>query len=130
MSRVFALGLFLSFSINAALPPLSEEQRQEQASAIVDALVTGLIKVEVEYDDGFVKDFYNVQMKVQSVEKGPMKEGQTIYVSFWKLKERPTGWAGPSGQSDVVKNESRVRAYLVPDGDDWKLLEPNGFDQL
>ena len=71
------------------------------------------------------------EVQVTSIEKGEsFKQGEVAFVRFWHAKERPRGWAGPSGNHPPkVDGNFRVFASRAKDGG-CDVLVPNGFEEL
>ncbi len=130
MKKILGLAILLSFTATAALPPLSEQKRAECSTDILTGVVNSMTKTEVEVAEGAINDVYQVHMSIDSVEKGHFEIGAEVKFSFWKANKRPQGWAGPSGQYGAFTESTRIRAYLINDDADFRLLEPNGFDVL
>ena len=98
----------------AALPPLSPAVRKEMAEQVVTVTVESVTRKEVP-GKAAGKDWLSTAVvKVDAVEKGPAKKGQTLTVHFRKTSTRPQGWVGPVDQ----KSTSGERRALppLPDG--------------
>lgn len=136
MRRIFlSAWLLLSLSLSAALPPLSQEQREEYASDIISGKVVNIAVSERTKFEGVVDYVYDAEILVAEVAKTvadrEVKVGDTIHVHYWKQKERPRGWAGPGGQYHLLEVGMDARAYMFRDSEGTlRLLEPNGSDDL
>lgn len=49
--------------------------------------------------------------------------------TYWKAGERPHGWTGPGGQYVQLPENSVARLYLVKGEQDYRLLNPNGWEE-
>jgi hypothetical protein len=118
-----ALSATLSQVTLAAVPPLSQSVREQIASEIVTGTVLTINEETVDLKYGTNK-VYTVQMQSDA--------GEYITFTFWKATQRPTRWAGPSGQYGEMNVGDTIRAYLSHDAETgtYKLLTPNGFDRL
>lgn len=111
----------------AAIPPLSEEAREEQATHIIEGRVLTLKKELVE------KNWhYTARVKVLKFVKAELfseQEAEVVTVKYWKMGPRPTGWSGAQGQNGQMFQGDRVRMYMVSAGepDTYSLLMPNGW---
>ncbi|MBL8799064.1 MAG: hypothetical protein JNM56_34580 [Planctomycetia bacterium] len=54
-----------------------------------------------------------------------LKAGESIQVTAWQAKRRPSDWVGASGQGPIPKKGAVVRAYFDRGR---ALLLPNGID--
>lgn len=119
--------LALASPLAAELPPLSQEARQQQSQLIVVGKVASVKLLRVDDPKDFPKTVYEAVVTVESVAKGAgLKPGQSLRCTYWKAGPRPKGWAGPGGQYEPLKNDTRVRLYL---GSDNQLLNPNGWEK-
>lgn len=133
MRRILSCGIFtilFSLTASAVLPPLSEAARVATASDIVEGRVKFIASFEHQKGENFSDTVYYVGLMVTGVPKGSIKPGEIISFSYWKQKERPSGWCGPSGQYSNVENETNIRAYLTKGVTGYKVIEPNGLDTL
>lgn len=121
------ISFISTLSLNAALPPLTQEEREEEASDIASGYIVSLDK-KVINDAGFVETLYRTKLVVTDVIKGSMKNGQTINLAFNRLSY-PDGYTGPVGQARLPDAGQKIRAYMLKDEvGQYFLLEPNGFD--
>ena len=57
--------------------------------------------------------------------------GDTITIHCWRVKSRPTGWAGPSGHYGIPAAGSRFEMWLRrTDEGNWEPLQPNGINLI
>ena len=125
--RYFLLLLLLMLPVWAAVPPLSSEERTEDADLIVVGLVEKIETRAVELDYG-KNTVYELDVLVRKVEKGKMT-GQRLLVTCWQPLERPAGWAGPQGQNEIPSQDAVIRLYLRDAGEGaYEILEPNGWE--
>lgn len=148
---IFSLVFFVGVApAQAALPPLSEDNRNLYARYVVVGKVKTVSQTEVPIDIGTNRE-YQAAIAVSRVEKGLLMSddpdevvaqppgtplpGEEIIVHFWKSGKRPLGWTGPGGQYlplfpyDEVQYE--VRLFLrVDDQGRLHLLEPNGWESI
>lgn len=121
---------FLAIKGQAAVPPLSDEMRSSIASDVVVATVSGISSEIVNVSQG-ANEIFQVMLKVNSVEKGRLHQGNMIIVYFWKMHSRPDGWCGRTGQYGVMELGAQIRAFMTTnDRGEYQLVEPNGFDVL
>ena len=113
-------------AVSAELPLLTEKVRQERAAGIIEGVVTEVKTKDVDRGKGYVDTQYAITIQVQQIDKGDgLKAGETIQVTAWQAKRRPSDWVGASGQGSIPKKGDAVRAYYEKGG---ALLLPNGID--
>lgn len=121
--------LALMLVARAALPPLSPQELENQATDIV--LVTVMNVTEsVEDVSGGNDHVYKLNVRVDDAKKGTLRSGLTLTVECRKTGERPQGWAGPQGQNEIPAEKARVKMYLREQDNRFFLLEPNGWAPL
>ncbi len=113
----------------AALPPLSSEEQEASAEAIIVGKVDS---AEVEIAGSIRHSIYQVKLSVtvEAVEKGAetIKPSQKLTIRCWRLRKVQNGWAGPTGQNTVPGEGTDFRAWLKKnETGEWEALEPNGF---
>ncbi|MDF1739911.1 MAG: hypothetical protein P1U86_12190 [Verrucomicrobiales bacterium] len=113
----------------AALPPLSPEELEASADAIIVGKVDS---AEVEIAGSLQHSIYQVKLSVTvgAVEKGAeiIKPSQELTIHCWRLRKAQNGWAGPSGQNNVPAEGSDFRAWIRKnEAGNWEALEPNGI---
>lgn len=113
----------------AAIPPLKPAALEAQSRHIVIGTIDELYAEDREIrTSASINTIYTAVLTVHSAEKGNLQRGSAITIIFWRAKKRPGGWTGHTGQSDIPKLGSRIKAYLVEgDGNVFRLLEPNGW---
>ena len=98
-------------TVQAAVPPLSFEELQQNAQYIFTGKVVD-IKEEIRETQALgqsVRDsFYFIKVQVQSAQKGPFEVGQVVTFTAWRPKSRPDGFAGPKLHSGPRRCHSRV----------------------
>ena len=132
MSRALLLCAALAVLTSPAvaeLPPLSQEQLEQQASHIVTGRVVEVYSTQRQKDSPeFVDTLYAIELAVDGVTKGEgIKDGQQIFIRTWKASRRPRGWAGPGGQSMIPRRHQNVTAYLSNKDGGYNVLIPNGL---
>jgi hypothetical protein len=131
----------------AALPPLSTEELNQQATHIIVGKVKSISNREVSTDLGSNYEFTAI-VEVKRVEKGLLtvelkhpnnpfvrllgvaKPGAKIEVNYWLAGKRPDGWVGHGGQHFNLSANSQVRLFLTTEDGKLHLLEPNGWESL
>lgn len=119
------MSIFLSSQFaSAALPPLSNSEREELASEIVSGHVLSVELKTTVYLSYGKNAIYEVRLQDCN--------GNHHSFTYWKSIERPKRWAGPSGQYGEIVPGDYIRAYLTrdPENGALKLLTPNGFDRI
>ena len=132
-----ATAAMASQAARAELPPLSPEQLRAQSSDIIEGKVIAVYSYdqpgtpEQTRRGAWVDTRSVAEILVTKVEKGKsFQPGQVGYVRFWRAKERPRGWAGPSGNHPPrVGGDFRVFASRGKDAG-CDVLVPNGFEEL
>jgi hypothetical protein len=113
----------------AEAPLLSSAELQDLADHVVAGKVHNVYQSEKIIDKGYTNTLYAVEVSVAGSEKGEgIAAGQIIYAKAWRMKLRPEGWAGPSGQSVIPKPGHEVKLYLTGDAGNYDALSPNGID--
>lgn len=126
-ARILLLVLALSLMARAVLPNLSDEERFNLATDIVIGEVRAVARKEEKVKAG--TDFhYTCEVVVQTIVKGHLKPGDVITVKFNQTGKRPPMWAGPVGQNEALKPNTRAKLYLTQGLKSYSLLEPNGWD--
>lgn len=123
-------AMFLGLSTNAAIPPLSDEDREAYSSHIITGVVE-TISVAIQQNGYHISDkIYTVTLIPTQVEKGDDNTTR-ISFTFWKAFTRPAGMCGPIGQYGMMKVGDQIRVYMQKnEGNTYQLIEPNGFDVL
>ncbi len=131
MRQVVTILLFLSLMLVArgALPPLSPQERNDQASDIVVATVMN-VKQKVDEVQGGDDIIFELSIRVDDAKKGMLRPGLTLKVLCRQTGRRPEGWAGPQGQNEIPPQKSKVRLFLREHENQFFLLEPNGWENL
>ena len=138
--------LFSAKPAYGALPPLSENERQESCQYIVIATVldvtsevipvdmgtdikfTAIVKVENVTENQSFNSWYPEQL--QATLQPPIVD-QEIKVTYFQTGDRPDGWVGPGGQYSSLYQGLKAKLYLNQSLDGtFNLIEPNGIDKL
>ena len=124
---LFVFALTLTCFAHAVLAPLSQESLDLQSTHMLTGYVYRVTDREVDVFGG--KDsFYAATMIVHDSEKGGFVQNNIVKFTFKRVKTRVSGWAGPTGQSVVIKPHKTVRVWLNQDEHgNLSLLEPNGW---
>jgi hypothetical protein len=134
---LFGLAIYLSVSAFAAIPPLSNAERESMASDIV---VGDVISVEQKLVDSGSSvgrhEHKNWEVtalvEVESILKSTAirEAGETIKVHYWKVARRPRGWSGGQGQNNHLNPNTKVKLYLRKSSETgvFDLLMPNGWE--
>jgi hypothetical protein len=140
MNRVFAFRFaFVSAALLlaaapafAALPPLTDEEKQEYSDSIVVGRVVSVRSWTERPEPGHVDARYRIVVQVERVEKGEWpRVGQQITLNEFQAQRRPQAWGGPVGQMNIPRNGARVRVFIQNDGNGGReTLEPNGIDTI
>jgi hypothetical protein len=120
------LGVGLAW---AALPPLSDEERTQQSSHIVEGTVVNVSSTEVAVSGGVDRE-YRLNVRVNNQLKGTLPANQAISVVLRQTARRPAGWTGPQGQNEIPVQGQSVRFFLQAQQKDYRALEPNGWQPL
>ena len=122
--------LLVAQVVLAAVPPLSQEAREQQATHIMEGRVLTLKKELVDKNWHYTA---RVEvLKFTKVELFSEQEAEVATVKYWKTGPRPSGWAGPQGQNGQMSQGDQVRMYVVSadEPDTYSLLMPNGWELL
>jgi hypothetical protein len=133
----FAL-LLLTFPefIEAAIAPLSPEEKQERSSHIVTGKVleinSSVGKSKVEKSFGIHRDRkYKITVLVETVEKGTgVTKGDKILVLAWQPSMRVPPLPGPQGHEGIPKEGDRLTLFLkkLEKQGAFAPLLPNGIE--
>ena len=100
----------------AAVPPLTAEDRAEQAAIIAVGTIISTTSEIIDY-----KEVTTAAFLVADVEKG----SAPATISWWVPSGRPEGWVGHQGQSPVPTGTIRIFADEL-----GELLTPNGWEAV
>jgi hypothetical protein len=98
---------------------MSEAAREEEATDIVVGRVSDVYVKDVEtelYGKGTIEHRYLVELQVEKVEKGALREKDVVYVRAWKLARFPAhvkAAAGPGGHEVIPEIGDRMRVFAV-----------------
>lgn len=130
----FFIPLLATCQARAALPPLSPEEREAQATLIVTGEVAGSRVMTLRKPASTVT-FVRLAAKVESVEKGAdlMPANQILDIRCRRVGLHESD--GPQGHRDIPAEGSRFKMWLrknpeSPDEPQWEPLEPNGIELL
>jgi hypothetical protein len=131
MKKLLCTLALLLLPATAELPPLSQPERQANAThVLVGTLASVSVKAQL-VRPGFVNNNYTGVLRVTRVDKGAgVKVGDKLRILWWDSAVRPHGWAGPGGQYDSPKKGSKGKFYLAKEEGRYSLLLPNGWDPL
>ncbi len=133
LACALAIGLVLPPErAEARIPDFDKERLGEMANAIIAGEVLDVTFVEQHREGNYVKTTYLASVKVVTVEKGDMEEGDVITVAFmtsyWKPSEPSTRQPpGPQSPPSLYPCE-RVRVHLGvnKEGTRFFIVYPNG----
>ena len=117
---------------SAALPPLSPEELQNDAEAIVTGEAVSIEALKTR-DHLFSSDYdwkIVITLRITSVSKSArFAEGEEIQIHCWKVGNRSDGWAGPSGHLGIPDQGAVAKFYLKKSqAGQWAPLQPNGIE--
>ncbi|MBT9315963.1 hypothetical protein [Leptothoe spongobia] len=130
----------------AALPPQANTELRDNSLFVVTGAIQQVSTEEVPIDIGSNHQYHAV-VTVETVEKAAISPNTAPLISFplpdvlpapasqidvyyWQSGQRPTGWAGPSGQYRSLKSKTTVRLFLTVEQGQLTLLEPNGWEPV
>ncbi len=122
-------GVGGQLAVQAAIPPLQPAQRVAQSDVVVQAKIIALISKVVANNPGH-NDDYLAKVVVEKSVKGRARRGQTLTVHYWRLRDRPYGWAGPVGQNVLPQAGQQGTLFLKRGASTrapFELLQPNGW---
>lgn len=128
----FAIALLLGItsSVEAALPPLSDQELSDTAELIITGEVIAS-RVLVHRKPGSSIYMVRLAASVNEIEKGQelLESSRSIDIRCWRM--RKTNLVGPSGHSNIPADGSSFRMWLKKnDEGQWTPLEPNGIELL
>lgn len=127
------VGLLLTaHAARAGKVPLTPEQLREESALIVTGKVLSHAETDRESDDGTKTRSVVLTVRVDAVEKGPAKPGDTVKAACWVVIRGPRkGELWDSGHFRIPADGSSATFYLEPKaGDGWPVIYPNGIDKL
>jgi len=129
-SLIILSTMILGVTANSAIPPLDQEDREAYSSHIITGVVAAINETTQKNGYQNIDKIYTVTMVPTSVEKGD-DYSVSVSFTFWKAFVRPEGMCGPIGQYGMIKTGDQIRVYLQKDEENnYRVLEPNGFDKL
>ena len=128
----------LSGILLAALPPLSESERESQAKHIFEGVVREVRAQLVSDGDSLNRQDwqYTAQVFIHKVLKGDLEEKTSIDIVFWNPSKRPWIWVGSQGQDQIPDLGNKGRFFVDEVGSTvigpgpLSLLTPNGWELL
>ncbi len=129
MKTLIVAGLLACVPAWAAIPPLSEQDREVRATEIVEGTVLNVKRREIPVKAGTNWD-YDLNFRVEKAIKGSLRSGLLIPVKLRQTGKRPEGWAGGQGQNEIPSEDQRVRFFLHNDQGRFEALEPNGWEAI
>lgn len=125
------IGSVAAAIAQAELPPQSAEALRDSASIVVVGRCERTYSAVRPGEPGYRDTVYAIELRIEKVEKGkPGADGQTLFVKAWRAKQRPEGWVGPSGQSQIPGRGDTIRVYARGEAGDYHVLLPNGLAVL
>lgn len=119
---LLALACRLEHS-TCAVPPLSQDSRQDMASIIMIGRVgaTTVKLMDKKRDGDFVDAIHTAHFEIIKIEKG----SGVSTISWWVPHHRPPAWTGHQGQTEHPPTSEMVRVFATAAGE---LLAPNGWE--
>jgi hypothetical protein len=136
---ILTVSMLLSTQFGwAAIPPMTQEMRELEATYIIEGQILSVQKelVNVRGEDKHFKDWdITAQVAVSKFlksEDDDEENSKTIDIKYWKSGMRPRDWAGPQGQNGWISKGDQVRLFMKrnADADHYDLLMPNGWEAL
>jgi hypothetical protein len=128
---LLTLGLVcLAPSASWSQAPLKREEQLANAKWIVRAKVVDVKTVKEDAQPSGYDLVTTARIKVQGSEKGKLKNGQVLDITYRKVAKRPETWVGPRGQRQPLKAGTSVRLFLEGQEGNYTLLNPNGWEPL
>ncbi|MCA9777984.1 MAG: hypothetical protein KC800_14745 [Candidatus Eremiobacteraeota bacterium] len=131
MTRPLLLLLFLLATAGpawAALPPLSDAERQAESEVIVRGEIMSIEAREKLLKAGSSNLEMILTIKIKECLKGGLEVGSVVMIQCWVAQERPEGWAGDGGQRPKPLAGDEGTFYAKDRGGKLHLLHPNGWD--
>ena len=134
--KIFYLKLIAFFTVItsmqfAAIPDMSERNLRGTADNIVVVEIISHKSFTVKEYPDFENTNYTLQAKVKNVEKGSLKRGDIISITYWKAKKRPRGLVGPQGLrgNPLQHGTTSFQFFLFDQEDDgtYQVITPNGW---
>ena len=118
--------LLITYAARAERPP----QSREKADLVVTGKVTKLTAKDADFGGG-VMTTYTATMKVDKVEKGEAKAGDTITVTWFHVTKEPRkGFVGAFGQDHKLKEKDTATFWLMKGKDSWSVIyNSNGVEK-
>jgi hypothetical protein len=117
-------GLFVSI-VNAAMGELPREAREK-----ADYVVSGVVEGVYARDKGYY-DYYVVELRVESVEKGKeLEKGKTLYVSCFRRKATAPREPSATGHELPPKEGQRITAFVKDAKGKHAGIYPDWFDEV
>jgi hypothetical protein len=111
--------------VNAALGELPREAREK-----ADYVVSGVVDSVYARDKGYY-DYYVVELRVESVEKGnELERGKTLYVSCFRRKATAPREPSATGHELPPKEGQRIKAFVKDAKGKHAGIYPDWFDEV
>lgn len=129
---LFLLLLFIGCTMPAlaALPPLSDADRQHESSVVVQGRIVSVSETVETIKPGYSNSILTLKVRVVRTIKGDAVEGDVVEIRCWVIDERPEGWVGDGGQRPYPREGADGTFYASGKPDSLRLLSPNGWDPL
>lgn len=125
---IFGFLLLTALPALAALPPLSNAERQEEATVVVRGEIISIESRKKRLSWGSSNLEMILSIKVSESMKGGLEPGTIVMVQCWVADDRPDGWVGDGGQRPTPRKGAKGLFYAEDKGGDLHLLHPNGWD--
>ena len=127
---LFAFLMLLAGPAWAALPPLSDAERQSGSNVIVRGEIVSIESRKKVLKWGASNLEMILTIKIEECLKGGLEAGSVVMIQCWVADDRPDGWAGDGGQRPRPDTGDKGRFYAEDRGGKLHLLHPNGWDRL
>ena len=129
-----ALALLVVAAVaQAERPP----QSRDEAKLVVSGTVKSTAAKESPFGGDGVRTDYTAEVVVDSVDRGEVKAGDTVTVTWFHVTKRPTGFfAGAFGHGYALKEKDRAKFWLMDRGPGgprgaWEVIyNKNGVEKV
>jgi hypothetical protein len=126
----------LTATLRAERAPLTPDRLEQGSDLIISgqvlSLKVGTERSHVESGFGNYDWAIDLNIRVQSIEKGRLDRSDSIVVRCFRIKSRKSAWEclTPSGNHPIPDVGAKVRAHLYRRGGVWRVVFPNGLTAL
>ncbi|NBO92800.1 MAG: hypothetical protein EBV06_10905 [Planctomycetia bacterium] len=129
MQRIALLALVLFvLTLRAERPP----QQRSQADVVVSATVEKVEAAQSKFGPDGIRTDYTATVKLTSVEKGDVKVGSTVKLTWFYVTKRPSGFfAGAFGQDHGLKANDQAKFWLLGEKQPYTIIyNSEGVEKL